>query len=162
MKLSERLLKLYDQLVPGLPVADLCCDHGYLGMHAYKSGQFPEITFVDQVPFAMNLLEKNFKKYVLSDENKTKAVFITSDAGKVQTKLTGNVVIAGVGGLNMMQMLEGLHRNDNLKPDRLILSPHRNPELYQKPELFGLNLSHTTSVMESGYERMIFVFEVKN
>jgi tRNA (adenine22-N1)-methyltransferase len=158
MKLSSRLLQIYQELQPGMPVSDLCCDHGYLGLHAYESEQFPEIIFVDQVPFAMDLLEKNFDQYVKNDENATQVKFITSDAGKVQTILTGNVVIAGVGGMNMMQMLEGLHQNQKLKPNRLILSPHRNQELYEKPELFGLKFSHVKTIEEAGKSYPIFVF----
>ena len=162
MKLSSRLLQIYQELKPGLPVSDLCCDHGYLGMHAYESEQFPEIIFVDQVPFAMNLLEKNFHQYVKNEENKTTVKFITSDAGKVQMPLTGNVVIAGVGGLNMMQMLEGLHQSHHLKPSRLILSPHRNQELYQKPELFGLPFSHSKTIEEAGKSYPVFVFSIES
>jgi tRNA (adenine22-N1)-methyltransferase len=159
MKLSPRLRALYQELKPDLPVADLCCDHGYLGFEAYHSKQFPEIIFVDQVSFAMKLLEKNFQEFVHDEENQTRVQFITADAGKVQSPLTGNIVIAGVGGINMMKILESLHQCGNLQPTRLILSPHKNPELYEKSKLFGLSHSHTSSVMESGYERKIFVFE---
>ena len=158
MKLSPRLLTLYEELSPGLPVADLCCDHGHLGMHAYLSNRFPEILFVDQVPFAMNLLEKNFDEYVKSEDNPTLVSFITSDAGKIKTLLTGNVVIAGVGGVNMMKMLESLFQGEKLKPSRLILSPHKNQELFQKPELFGLPHSHTKSIVEAGIKYSIFIF----
>ena len=159
MKLSPRLLMLYHELVPRFSVVDLCCDHGYLGMHAYLSGRFPEIIFVDQAPLAMTLLEQNFNQYVKDEDNPTQVSFMTADAGKISNLLSGNVVIAGVGGKNMMQMLESLHQNQKLKPHRLILSPHRNPELFDQSELFGLKLTHTNSVVESGYERIVFVFD---
>lgn len=150
---------LYNELIPHFPVVDLCCDHGYLGLHAYVTGQFTEIIFADQAPLAMSLLEQNFNQYVKDEDNPTQVKFITGDAGKISHLLTGNVVIAGVGGKNMMQMLNHLHQNQSLKPHRLILSPHRNPELFDQPELFGLKRSHTNSVVESGYERIVFVFD---
>ena len=137
---------------------DLCCDHGHLGLHAYLSQQFPEIHFVDQVPETMINLEKKFHQYFKDESNPTRVSFITSDAGKVQTPLTGNVIIAGVGGKNMMLMLENLYQKQNFRPQRLILSPHKRVEFFQKPELFGLTLSHTTSVLEKGINRPIFVF----
>ncbi len=160
MKLSPRLRALYNELIPGLAVADLCCDHGYLGVEAYVSGKFPEIIFIDQAPLAMKILEEKFNQYVYQSENPTRVKFITKDAAKTEDLLTGNVVIAGVGGMNMMQMLESLHQNNKLKPDHLILSPHRDEKLFEKPELFGLRHSHTNTVMESGYDRPIFVFKL--
>ena len=159
MKFSPRLQLLFNEFTPGVPVVDLCCDHGYLGLHAYLTELFPEILFVDQVPFSMMNLEKNFHQYFKKNENPTLVNFITSDAGKVQTILTGNVVIAGVGGNNMMKILEGLHQNKRLKPKKLILSPHKHPEKFEKPELFGLSLSHTLKFVESRIERTVFIFQ---
>lgn len=37
--LSNRLKLIFDQLLPGHAVWDICCDHGYLGSHAYRQSQ---------------------------------------------------------------------------------------------------------------------------
>jgi len=158
MRFSPRLRAIYDELLPGLPVADLCCDHGYLGLNAYLSQHFPEIHFVDQVPQTMMVLENNFNQYFKNTLNLTQVNFTTSDAGKIQSILTGNVVIAGVGGKNMMRILDYLNQFQILRPKRLILSPHRHQELFEQSELFGLSHSHTRSVIEAGITRPIFVF----
>lgn len=142
-------------------MADLCCDHGYLGLWAYETENFPEIHFVDVSSFAMELLEKNFHQYVKKDSNQTQVYFYTADAGRMETPLTGNVVIAGVGGYLMMRMLESLHERGMLRAERLILSPHRHEEQYEKPELFGYQHSHTVHILETGYQRPIFVFDSK-
>jgi tRNA A22 N-methylase len=160
MKLSPRLHAIFKELTPGQPVADICCDHGHLGAHAYLSGQFPEIIFVDQVVESMKQLESKFNQYCRNSENPTRVEFITVDAKKLRSSLTGNVVIAGVGGLNMMEMLEGLFTSPSFKPRKLVLSPHRNDELYERAELFGLKHSHTSTVIEDGRTRSIFVFSV--
>jgi len=125
------------------------------------SQRFPEITFIDQVQEAMSLLESKFNEYFKGEpgaENSVKVQFITADARVVNTPMSGNVVIAGVGGKNMMEMLEGLHQSPEFKPTRLILSPHRNPEIFEKPEMLGLKHSHTKTVIESGRTISIFVF----
>jgi tRNA A22 N-methylase len=159
MKLSARLQALYNELIPGMPVVDLCCDHGHLGLYAYESEQFPEIVFVDQAALAMRILAENFQKYVKDEENLTHVTFITADVGKLQISLKGNVVAAGVGGINLMIMLKSLHESGRLECDVLIVSPHRNNELYEHAELFGLKHSHTHKITETGRERSIFVFK---
>jgi len=158
MKLSRRLQAIYDELKPGVPVADICCDHGYLGAHAYLSKKFPEIIFIDQVKETMIQLETKFEQFVRDDEIETSVNFITADARKVRVPFSGNVVLAGVGGKNMMEMLEGLFQSPDFKPARLILSPHRNPELYEKSQLFGLPFSHSNQVTEADVTSPIFVF----
>lgn len=161
MRLSERLFALYSELTPGLAVVDICCDHGLLGLFAYDSKLFPEIVFIDQVPLIMQSLEKKFLSSFKNPDNPTKVTFITADGGKVKTALKGNIVVAGVGGLNMMEILLGLYESGNLQGEKLILSPHRNPELFMKDSLFGYTYSHTTEVEESGRMRPIFVFTKK-
>ena len=158
MKLSHRLQAIFKELAPGVPVVDIGCDHGHLGAHAYLSEKFPEVVFIDQVEETMAQLEIKFHRYVKKEVIQTRVNFITSDAKKVQAPLSGNVVIAGVGGKNMMSMLEGLFQSPDFKPTRLVLSPHRDPELFEKAELFGMQYSHTTTVVEAGRARPIFVF----
>jgi len=160
MKLSPRLQAIFDELTPGVPVVDVCCDHGYLGAQAYLSEQFPEVIFIDQVKETMLQLEAKFHQHVKNDEIQTRVSFITADARKVKTPLSGNIVIAGVGGKNMMEMLGGLFHSPDFKPTRLILSPHRNPELYETPELFGLKQLRSTSITEGSVTSPIFVFSV--
>lgn len=159
MKLSPRLFALYSELTPGLPVVDICCDHGLLGLFAYDSQLFPEILFIDQVPIIMKSLEQKFQKSFLNDANSTKVRFITADGGKVKEPLKGNIVVAGIGGINMMEILHGLHDSGNLQGEKLILAPHRNPELFMKENLFDYQYAHTTEVEESGRVRPIFIFK---
>lgn len=159
MKLSPRLFALYSELTPGLAVIDICCDHGLLGLFAYDSKLFPEILFIDQVPSIMTSLENKFLKHFKNDANETQVRFMTADGGKMREDLKGNIVVAGIGGINMMEILLGLFESGHLKGQKLILAPHRNYELFQKEELFGFKYTHTTEVEEAGRLRPIFVFK---
>lgn len=159
MKLSPRLLALYSELTPNFPVVDICCDHGLLGLFAYESQNFPEIHFIDQVPLIMENLQNRFSKNFLNSENPTKVAFTTADGGKVRTPLKGTIVIAGIGGMNMMEILLGLAQSGNLQAEKLVLAPHRNYQLFHQETLFDYIYAHTTEVEESGRMRPIFVFK---
>ncbi len=163
MKLSHRLKTIYDQAIPQAPLWDLCCDHGLLGLYAYEAQNFPEINFVDQVPTIMQHLESIFKSKFLNALNPSATNFITEDAGELKTPLTGTVVIAGVGGLNMREMLINLQKKQLLTASRLVLAPHRDEALYQNPDFLpDYILKEELSVLENGKLRLIFVFDLKN
>ncbi len=158
MKFSRRLRAIYQELTPGLPVVDVCCDHGHLGLQAFLSNHFPEVVFIDQVEHSMIELEAKFNRYFTSHESQIKVRFITSDAAKVKEPLSGNVVIAGIGGNTMMKILEGLFQSADFKPNKLILCPNKQRENFEKSELFGLQHLQTSTVVELRIERSIFVF----
>lgn len=76
LKLSRRMQYVYDHLLTGSPVWDFCCDHGYLGLNAYSSGDFPQIHFVDQVPHIIEKLESRFRKDYFDSQNFQVAFFL--------------------------------------------------------------------------------------
>ncbi|MBC7396645.1 MAG: SAM-dependent methyltransferase [Bdellovibrionales bacterium] len=158
MKFSPRLRALYEACPEGQALADLCCDHGHLGVYAYTSMRFPRVLFVDQVGHTMQNLEARFDQYVRRSDHPTSAIFLTSDAGKIPFALEGTVVIAGIGGVNMMRILNELKSADRLKAHTLILAPHRHRELFEHTELFGLPHVRTLEVTEKGIIRPIFIF----
>lgn len=128
-KLSPRLQRIFDHLLPGKPLWDFCCDHGYLGIHAYKSGDFPEIHFVDQAPHLLSALEHKFQLYGHQSPSTTKVFFHPIPGEKVELPVHGSVVIAGVGADTIEDILRGLLRiSGNLKADRIILGPQKNEE----------------------------------
>ena len=123
-KLSPRLQLIYYHLIPGKPVWDLCCDHGYLGFNAYESGNFPAIYFVDRVPSIMEQLKRRFEEHQdPSDMPSTQALFIPQAAEDLEGPLCGNVVIAGVGALTTQKILSRLSKRGNLRAERLLLCP---------------------------------------
>lgn len=159
MKFSPRLRALYDACEPGHPLADLCCDHGYLGIHAYASKLFPEILFVDQAEHGMQILKQKFAQYADVDSRATQVRFLTSDAGQIKVPLQGTVVIAGVGGVNMMKILSELEKRGMLQARSLILAPHRHRHLYEVEYLFNFRKVSVTEITEKSIQRPIFVFK---
>lgn len=109
--------------LPGMPFWDICCDHGHAGIGAAKSGQFTEIHLVDQLPHVMKALEESV--YKLAPEYRMVPYFFYSTSGQqIERVVEGNCLIAGVGGLTMRIILNGLREGGKLKAKRLILCPH--------------------------------------
>lgn len=155
IRLSPRLRLLLDQALPGKPLWDLCCDHGLLGMKALEEGQTSEVHFVDRVPSIMERLKER-----LQEENLVGSLHVQG-AESLQCPLEGTVVIAGVGGDRILEILEALDGNGYLTADRLVLSPHKDERVFVEKFSEGLGkrwrLSEPLSVRESGRERPIWV-----
>lgn len=151
-KLSHRLQLILDQALPHEDLWDLCCDHGQLGAEALNLNRFKKIYLVDQVPSIIENL-----KIVYSSSPMT---ILCSDASKISQELYGNVVIAGVGGLNMKVIVDELIQRKVLKAKRLILSPHRDEPLYENRNLFkGYKGVKEFAFFEKNILRFVFVFD---
>lgn len=148
--LSPKLQLIYENLLPGEDLWDLCCDHGYLGQVALASNEFNQVFFVDQVPHIIEKLEARLRKespksfdldasepseveaslikqtYLLS----RKAHFRNVPAELLQESLFGNVVIAGVGAYTAFAIVKSLWERQFLQAKRLILSPQRDDEKF--------------------------------
>ncbi|MFS4459567.1 SAM-dependent methyltransferase [Bdellovibrio sp. HCB2-146] len=123
LKLSPRLQTVYDHLLPGKPVWDFCCDHGYLGLNAYESGIFPEVHFVDQVPSIITNLQTRFRRRApYMDGHPSTAFFHAVPAEEIREQLTGNVVMLGVGAHTIIRVLQ---QQNFSNVDRLILGPQK-------------------------------------
>jgi tRNA (adenine22-N1)-methyltransferase len=83
LKLTPRLQTIFNSLMLGKPVWDLCCDHGYLGLRCYLSKQFPEVHFVDQVEEIITSLEVKFRENYSDIQNPTKISFIAMAGEKL-------------------------------------------------------------------------------
>lgn len=164
MILSERLQFIFDNLKPGLPVWDFCCDHGYLGGQALKSGRFPEVVFVDQVPHIIaNIQEVVFRKF---PEHRSRARFISAKGEEITEVVQGNVIIAGVGAFVILRILKSLCDRGLLQAERLLLCPQRDQEklLTILQESCGgfsekFLLEKKTTLLERHRSRTVFVFE---
>ncbi|MCM2352404.1 MAG: class I SAM-dependent methyltransferase [Pseudobdellovibrio sp.] len=161
--LSPRLQQIYKQLIPGEAVWDFCCDHGYLGSHAYQSKLFPEVNFVDQVPEIMARLEERFQREIAQDTNPTTSRFIASAGENLTSELTGNIVISGVGSYTIFKILKSLQEKNLLKARRLILCPQNDvvkmDEIKKLPGFYYRQAQEIISVNEKDRVREIFVLD---
>jgi tRNA (adenine22-N1)-methyltransferase len=163
-KLSPRLQLIYDQLIPGKPVWDICCDHGYLGLKAYQAGAFPQVYFVDQVDSIIEKLKTSFREEFLQADFHQQAYFISSRAEELPREVTGTAVIAGVGAYTIFKILCTLESKSFLQAQKLILVPQRDEqklqELLKERHCFGYkSWTLAGEVQERGRSRRIFVLE---
>lgn len=153
--LSNRLQLVFEQLLPGEPVWDLCCDHGKVGRRALASGGFGRVHFVDS---AAHLIEK-LKRKVRSPN----ASFYGIEAQAVSEPWSGTVIATGVGG-NLLKEIISARRGD-LGAKRFVLGPHRDEEKLKQwlaedavfSRRYGLKCQF--SVKERGRERRLYVYD---
>lgn len=84
---------------------DLCCDHGRLGLHLHQRHPNSQVILVDRVAGIIDKLREDYR--ALGDD---RLLFKTADAAQlaIATEKRTLVIIAGVGGENVIAMLEGI------------------------------------------------------
>lgn len=163
-KLSARLQAIYQEMLVEEDVWDFCCDHGYLGLSAFESGNFKQIHFVDQ---AKHLIARLRAKYqLLSDD-----LYFWDCAGeKISEVVKGNLVIAGVGASTAVEILKGLIESNLLEAKCILISPHKDEEDLRPEKLQVLvpsilnryNLQAETKIPDGKRERPLFIFKSKS
>ena len=112
---SVRLTKIVSLIPVCDTLADVGCDHGYIGIEALQSGRATNVTFVDISKPSLEKARQNCPQAF-----KTNVKFICQD-GLRQLKVDC-AVIAGMGGLEIISILE----EAQALPQQLVLQPMRN------------------------------------
>lgn len=164
LKLSRRMQLIFDFLVPGEPVWDFCCDHGYMGLNAYESGLFPEVHFVDQVPHIIEQVQQRFQTEHFRENSSARAYFFAVAGEDIPKPLYGSAIIAGVGAYTIFKILESLHERDFLHAKRLILCPQRDDEKLKEDLRKMSNFSYEMTrdcceIVERGRGRKLLIFD---
>ena len=102
LPLSDRLLACVDFVVPGSRVADIGCDHGYLGIHLLTTGQATAMIESDVNEGPLQSAMRNAKKYGVFD----KMSFYLSDGAKSIPRDFDALVCAGMGADTMIHILQ--------------------------------------------------------
>lgn len=124
-RLGERLEHIFEWLNTAQhydDIWDLCCDHGRLGLHLHQRHLNSHVYLVDKIASIIDKLESDFGEL---DDGRLS--FKTADASElnISTKKNTLVIIAGVGGQNLIAMLEGIvARLDEGAVLDFILSPN--------------------------------------
>ena len=100
--ISNRLLACCDYIAPGDRVADVGCDHGYLGIHLLLTGLACRVIAADIRPCPLECAVKNGEKYGVSD----RMVFCLSDGVQSVPRDFDTLVCAGMGADVMVSILE--------------------------------------------------------
>ncbi len=111
--------KRIDKLVSLLPhsnvLADVGCDHGYVGINALVGGKAKHVVFVDVSALSLNKARDNCPPSLLPS-----CTFLCRDGlGQLQTDCA---VIAGMGGLEVISICS----KASFPPPCLVLQPNRN------------------------------------
>lgn len=114
--ISERLLACANFVARGDRVADIGCDHGYLGIYLLKNGIAKNVIASDIRPQPLQSAVRNAAKYGVSD----KMSFHLSDGARGIPRDFDVLVCAGMGADTMISILEAAPWLQN-KQYRLIL-----------------------------------------
>ena len=156
--LSTRLLACCQFINPGDRVADIGCDHGYLGIHLLKNGIASSMIEADINEGPLDSARRNAAKFGVND----KMTFHLSDGLQNIPRDFDVLVCAGMGADTMMSIIH--HAYDWLADSkyRLILQcQSKRPELRQWLHDKGFRINRETlakdgkfvySIMEVVYD----------
>ena len=102
LPLSNRLLACASFIAPGDRVADIGCDHGYLGIHLLTSGIASSMIESDVNEGPLQSAIRNAEKYSVQD----KMTFHLSDGVQNIPRDFDTLVCAGMGADTMMSILD--------------------------------------------------------
>lgn len=102
LPISTRLLACCDLIAPGDRVADIGCDHGYLGIHLLQNGLASRVIAADIRPGPLDAAIRNGKKYGVAD----RITYCLSDGVQSIPRDFDTLVCAGMGADVMVSILE--------------------------------------------------------
>ena len=119
IKLSKRMKCIVDMVTPGRVVADIGCDHGYISIYLIEEGIAKKVYAMDVAEGPLSNAKESIAVRGLSDKIKT---FISDGFDELEEGLTDCAVIAGMGGMLMIDIISrGLHKIN--AGYQLVLSP---------------------------------------
>lgn len=125
MELSKRLQAVADLVSPGLTVADVGTDHGYIPIYLTLTGKSPKVIAMDIKEGPLQRAKDHIAAYDLQDKIETR---LSNGVERLAPNEFECVVIAGMGGALAVQIMEeGEEVFKNLK--EFVLQPQS--ELYK-------------------------------
>ena len=149
--LSKRLARCADYIGTTNRVADIGCDHGYLGISLLKNGQAQSVIAADIRPMPLQAAKENAKRFGFGE----KMVFFLSDGAAAIPRDFDVMVCAGMGADTIVSILENAPwlRNTSY---RLILQCQSKTAMLRK----YLNRNGFSIVRESALKDGRFLYTV--
>ena len=123
--LSNRLLACCRYVNPGDRVADVGCDHGYLGIHLLLNGIADSVIASDLNKGPLHSAQRNAIKYSVAD----KMQFYLSDGVRNIPRDFDALICAGMGADTMISILDAAPWLKNEKYRLILQCQSRRPEL---------------------------------
>ena len=125
--LSPRLLACCDFVAPGDRVADVGCDHGYLGIYLLTKGIASKVIASDINEGPLNSAVRNSEKFGVRD----RISFYQSDGVRNIPREFDTLVCAGMGGDTMISILEAAPWLKNVQYRLILQCQSKTPLLRQ-------------------------------
>ncbi|MCP3889709.1 MAG: SAM-dependent methyltransferase [Desulfobulbaceae bacterium] len=154
MKLGKRLKQIELMVTSDYThIWDCCCDHGLLGSALLSRFAAPCIHFVDTVPELIDELEKKLQRsYPRPPSNWQVHCLDVAELPVEQYQGKNLVIIAGVGGDLVTQLVNAIHKNQSATNIDFLLCPvHHQFTLRQ--QLIQLNFSLINEVLVEENQR---------
>lgn len=103
MQLSERLLAVAGLVTPGLRLADVGTDHGYIPLWLTEQGVIPGAIAMDVNQGPLERARENIRNHGLEEKIETR---LSDGVAALRPGEAESVVIAGMGGCLMIKILE--------------------------------------------------------
>lgn len=100
--LSKRLQRCADYIGCANRVADIGCDHGYLGISLLKNGQVKSVIAADIRPMPLQAAKENAKRFGFDEQME----FFLSDGASAIPRDFDVMVCAGMGADTMISIIE--------------------------------------------------------
>ena len=149
--LSKRLQRCADYIGCANRIADIGCDHGYLGISLLKNGQVKSVIAADIRPMPLQAAKENAKRFGFDEQME----FFLSDGASAIPRDFDVMVCAGMGADTMISIIENAPWLKSTSY-RLVLQCHSKTAMLRK----YLNENGFSIVRESAIKDGRFLYSV--
>ncbi len=103
MQLSKRLHAVASLITPGNRVADVGCDHAYISIYLVEKSLAKRVIAMDVNQGPIDRAKDNIEKFGYDNQIETRR---SNGLEKLQEQEVDSILIAGMGGVLMIQILE--------------------------------------------------------
>lgn len=147
LPLSNRLLACCDFVSPGDRVADIGCDHGYLGIYLLKNGIASNVIASDVNEKPLQSALHNAVKFGVKEHMS----FYLSDGVRSIPREFDVLVCAGMGGDTMMSILEAAPWLKDPKYRLILQCQSKRPELRRHLYRLGFAIRRETLAQDGKF-----------
>ena len=147
LPISDRLLACCNFVAKGDRVADIGCDHGYLGIHLLTNCIATHMIEADVAPGPLDSARKNAKKYGVESA----MTFCLSDGVKDSPRDFDTLVCAGMGGDTMVHILTDAPWLKNKQYRMILQCQSKSPMLRKYLDKNGWRITVETVLKEGKF-----------